>query len=80
MLCWRRNGDDLLEDIKNGWGDAPGGKTWICPECKKTSKIEDWKECEMYCEDCGDHEGRECPECEERFDYVWDDDKIKSGD
>ena len=42
-----------------------------CPECKEWSKIEDWRETELYCELCGDHAAAVCPECDVAFDHVW---------
>ena len=47
-----------------------------CPECHVESKAEDWKECEPYCEDCGSHDGLECPHCGEQFDHVWGFEKL----
>lgn len=63
-------------DAENGWWEAPAGEFWICPECNKKSLIELWVEAFYYCEDCGDHDARECPECGERFDHVWGAEKI----
>jgi uncharacterized protein (DUF983 family) len=45
----------------------------ICPECKEKSLIMRWTDCEIYCDDCGEHAGLECPLCNERFDHVWHD-------
>ena len=70
----------MLEDEREGWWGAPAGKRWRCPECNKISNISDWNEVSLSCEDCGSHDGRECPTCGEAFDHVWDADKIKSGD
>jgi hypothetical protein len=60
----------MKEDL-NGWGHAPAGTHWTCPECSKSSVIEDWIETETYCEDCGSHDARQCPSCKESFDHVW---------
>ena len=56
---------------KDGWFDNTPRTHWICPECGVSSPVEDWEECEVYCEDCGSHEARSCPNCDERFDAVW---------
>lgn len=68
------------QDVENGWSDAPAAKKWLCPECNHASPVEDWKEVEPYCEDCGNHDGRECPLCEHWFDHVFTSREIKSGD
>ena len=62
-------------DKADGWSDAPsadkcGGK-WVCPSCQASSLIEDWEEAETWCEICGTHEARRCPECGESRDHVW---------
>ena len=60
-----------MKEDEDGWWDAPGGDEWVCPECKESSPIEDWREVPVYCEDCGDHDGRECPLCGNVEDHVW---------
>ncbi len=47
-----------------------------CPECKARTKSDTWLECSVYCEDCGEHDGLKCPECEEEYDHVWGFDKL----
>lgn len=69
----------MEEDKEHGWWDAPAGTHWKCPECGETSPIEDWKECESFCDDCGSHDGRMCPKCDEVFDHVWGSEKILPG-
>lgn len=58
--------------------DKLGWERIRCPECGLETKSEEWKECEPYCEDCGNHDGLRCPnsECEEQFDHVWGFDKL----
>lgn len=41
-----------------------------CPECKAASKLHDWEESSVGCEDCGDHAAMKCPLCNELFDHV----------
>lgn len=69
-----------MKEDENGWWDAPAAKIWICPRCKQKSPVEQWREVEPYCEDCGSHDGRKCPLCEEWFDHVFDSETILSGD
>lgn len=64
-------------DETNGWGLVPAAKEWKCPRCSVISPVEDWKEVWPYCDCCGDHEGRECPNCEEWFDYIWDEEELR---
>jgi len=42
-----------------------------CPECKTVRVVEDWAYCALPCEDCGEHPGVACPECEATFDCVF---------
>jgi hypothetical protein len=58
-------------DKTDGWYEVPAAKRWTCPRCGITSDVALWRECEPCCEDCGSHDGRECPECGEVFDHVW---------
>lgn len=58
-------------DSKNGWWNAPAAKEWACPGCHASSDPETWPEGEVGCEDCGGHDGRQCPGCGEWFDHVW---------
>lgn len=59
------------EDSSDGWWEAPASDTWTCPECGTTTPVEQWAEREAYCEDCGEHDDRECPHCGEVLDHVW---------
>lgn len=61
----------------NGWYDVEPRSRWKCPNCGETSPVEDWRECEVYCEDCGSHDGRLCPACGDAFDHVWGSAKIE---
>ena len=54
-----------------GWWDVEPRAQWTCPECGETTPSDDWEEREAECEDCGAHDGRECPKCGEVFDHVW---------
>lgn len=54
-----------------GWWEAPAATVWTCPECGESSPVADWQEAAPYCEDCGEHDGRECPRCGEVLDHVW---------
>lgn len=58
-------------DIAGGWYEAPAGEWWRCPECGQSSPVAEWREVEPYCDDCGSHDGRECPRCGQWFDHVW---------
>lgn len=58
---------------------APAGTVVTCRECKHSSNVDDWPDCEPYCEDCGNHAGIECPECGEQYDHVWDSDALYKG-
>ena len=42
-----------------------------CPECKESSPGTEWRDTDVYCEDCGDHPAVACPNCGECFDHVW---------
>jgi transcription elongation factor Elf1 len=44
---------------------------WQCPECGYSSSPEEFKACEVYCEDCGSHPAVECPQCFERIDMIY---------
>jgi len=59
------------DDRVNGWWEVPAADTWTCPECGAASSVEQWAERPTGCEDCGDHDGRECPRCGEVLDHVW---------
>jgi hypothetical protein len=50
---------------------------WVCSKCLETSWAGTWKEVECWCEDCGDHYGRECPGCKFWFDSVWNSDELE---
>jgi hypothetical protein len=56
---------------KNGWHDIPARLKWKCPECNEWSPYDAWEETIVGCEDCGEHDARECPVCNEVFDIVW---------
>ena len=69
------------DDIASGWPVIgrrirPGVTEWCCPECGEVSPTVDWREVEPYCEDCGSHDGRECPRCHKWYDHVWDGDRL----
>lgn len=66
----------MKDDVIDGWWEVPAAEYWTCPECKERSKVEDWQEVETYCEDCGSHDGRECPNCGKVFDHVWDSERL----
>ena len=53
------------------WSEMDQNDYWLCPICEVANIGSSWEYCEVYCEDCGDHEARECPNCEKRFDNVW---------
>lgn len=61
----------MTSDDRDGWWEAPGGEFWTCPECHVPSPIDDWEERRPPCDDCGEHDGRECPKCGEVFEHVW---------
>ena len=67
----------MVDDL---WAyDVPRGIVEIhCPECGIVSMVSEWKETTVGCEDCGEHDALECPECEERFDNVWHDELTKA--
>lgn len=65
-----------VEDRTNGWWEAPAGDVWCCPECQEVSPIAEWRETEAYCEECGEHDARVCPRCEEVLEHVWGAPKI----
>jgi hypothetical protein len=50
--------DDSVENVK-------------CPECLETSPADEWEDCYVGCEVCGDHSGIKCPKCSEYFEHVW---------
>lgn len=66
----------MMKDDENGWWGIPPLDAWTCPECGETSPVADWEEVEAGCEECGTHDGRKCPKCEEIFDHVWGAPKI----
>jgi hypothetical protein len=61
----------MADKDANGWWDVPESERWLCPKCGEWSPHQEWAETEVYCEDCGSHDGRICPRCEESFDHVW---------
>jgi hypothetical protein len=66
----------MTAEDERGWWEVPPATEWTCPECGVASPVKDWAERRAYCEDCGDHDGRECPACEEVLDHVWGATKI----
>jgi hypothetical protein len=64
------------KDAINGWWGVPPAQKWQCPECHVRSPVSEWKEREVYCEECGSHDGRECPNCGEAFDHVWGSERL----
>ena len=68
----------MTERNSDGWWAVQPRDQWACPECREISPADDWPEREPYCEDCGSHDGRECPRCGEVFDHVLGDDKIEA--
>lgn len=42
-----------------------------CPECGEVSDEKEWREGEVFCEDCGSHISRVCPNCDEHIDTVY---------
>lgn len=53
-------------------------KEILCFECSTWSLKELWKDCDVFCEDCGEHSGVRCPNCEHVFDSVWGYKKLSS--
>lgn len=49
---------------------------WPCPECGVATLGGTWEEREVYCDDCGSHDGRQCPACGEVQDHVHGAEKI----
>lgn len=43
-----------------------------CPDCGTSTPAGAWRHVDMPCEDCGDHDGAECPVCRAAFDVIWD--------
>lgn len=68
----------MEEDIINGWEGALPGEFWLCPKCNKVTPVKDWREFRPGCDLCGDHDGRQCPNCDAIFDHVWDANEIKA--
>lgn len=48
----------------------------LFPECGVKTESNKWQEREVGCEDCGSHDGLECPNCQETFDHVFGFDKL----
>jgi len=44
-----------------------------CPDkdCRKWSPLKNWKECEVSCDQCGEHPASKCPICGEVFDDIF---------
>lgn len=68
----------MSSNAKDAFGGEYVDEAIICPECGETSPIEEWIDCEVGCEMCGDHEAIKCPRCEERFEMVWGYEKIEA--
>jgi hypothetical protein len=66
-----------MKGDETGWWDVEAHDTWTCPECLQSSPAVEWLECEVDCEDCGSHEARKCPNCDEAFDHVWGSSRIE---
>ena len=49
-----------------------------CPDCGKWTKFNTWAlgggNCEVPCEDCGEHPGFHCEHCDAYFDLIFKDD------
>ena len=50
--------------------ELENGNEILCPECKKWSGMNTWREGEVGCEDCGSHPAIVCPLCETCFDWL----------
>lgn len=61
---------------KDGWCGVPGSANWKCPDCNKWTPFEEWREREVPCDECGDHDARVCPHCGAIFDHVWGSERI----
>lgn len=42
-----------------------------CPTCLAWADEHEWIDCEVYCEDCGEHMALQCPHCCEKFDEIY---------
>lgn len=67
----------IQDEQSGGWWGLSAAKPWLCPECKVATPAIQWAECDPYCEDCGSHDGRECPNCRTQFDHVWGVERLK---
>ena len=43
-----------------------------CTKCNYVGDSVEFVDIEVYCECCGDHPGKLCPNCDEALDYVYD--------
>jgi len=59
------------------WWDVKNRALWTCPACHQTSPAAEWQESRVPCDDCGSHDGRECPRCNRAFDHVWGSERIE---
>ena len=51
----------------------------LCTLCDRVSLNDLWKDCTIYCEDCGgEHQAIRCPECDEAVDLVFTDFVLKN--
>ncbi len=65
-----------IKDLSDSWDFEPienlkEGCEILCPECLTWSLHTEWRESSVGCELCGEHYAIKCPECDERFDHVW---------
>ena len=51
-------------------------KKEYCPKCGELVEFK-YDSIEVYCEDCGTHNGTKCPNCNECFDHVWGYERIE---
>jgi len=42
-----------------------------CPSCKEFSSVSEWRNSEVECELCGEHDAIRCPKCGYDIDHVW---------
>ena len=66
----RENANKVFIDPTTGPRPEQGN---FCHECKKWGKKDRWRETMVGCEDCGDHDAKQCPHCEEAIDEVFHD-------
>lgn len=69
MLGHRRR--TSVKEDEEGCYEIRPRKQWVCCTCGEMSPVVDWKEVEVECDSCGEHEGRQCPKCHSCFEIVW---------